>query len=129
MPMSRVASKILLVALALPAADLLSAAAPPQDRVVLKSGRELVGRFGGERDHKVYFVDEEVGAAVVPRLHVRTIVPGDAEPGLFAPVVLEASGEEPPKSFVRFDAPAGGKPGALMTGIARLFDEKTRTTV
>jgi hypothetical protein len=129
MKMNRMTTKLRVISFAVFATGLLGAAAPPQDRVVLKSGRELVGRFGGERDHKVYFVDDEVGAVVVPRLHVRTIVAGDAEPGLFAPVVLEASSEEPPNNFVRFEAPAGAKPGALMTGIARLFDEKTRTTV
>jgi hypothetical protein len=129
MEMRRVASKFLIVSFALLAAGLPGAAALPQDRVVLKSGRELVGRFGGERDHKVYFVDDEVGAVVVPRVNVRTIVPGDAEPGLFAPLVLEPAKEGPPKSFIRFEAPADERPGALLTAIARLFDEKTRTTV
>jgi hypothetical protein len=95
----------------------------------LKSGRELVGKFGGERGHKVYFQDDELGALVVPRLHVRTVVTGDSEPGIFAPLVLEPAAGEPPKSAIRFEAPVGGKPGALLTGIVRLFDEPTRTTV
>lgn len=127
--MRRAASKLLTLPLVLAAVGLVGAAAPPQDRVVLKSGRELVGRFGGERDHKVYFVDDEIGSVVVPRTRVRTIVPADGEPGLFAPIVLEPAAEAPPKSFVRFEAPAGDRPGALETGIARLFDERTRTTV
>ena len=116
------------------ATSLAAASAPPQervvpDRVVLKSGRELVGKLGGERDHKVYFRDDEVGPVVVPRLHVRTVVRGDAEPGLFAPLVLEPAASAPPKNFVRFEAPAGEKPGALLTGVVRLFEERTRTTL
>jgi len=110
-----------------------AAPAPPQasaaDRVVLKSGRELEGRFGGERGHKVYFVDDEIGSLVVPRTHVRTIVRGDAEPDLFAPIVLEASDAAPPKSYIRVEPAEGDLPAALATGVARLFDERSRTTV
>ena len=82
-----------LVLLAAPLLALLAGAATPAqpaaraaDRVVLKSGRELFGKFGSERAHKVYFVDDEIGALVVPRMNVRTIVRGDADPGLFAPI-------------------------------------------
>jgi len=125
-----------LVLLAAPLLALLAGAATPAqpaaraaDRVVLKSGRELFGKFGSERAHKVYFVDDEIGALVVPRMNVRTIVRGDADPGLFAPIVLESAEPARPKSYVRLEAAQGDAPAALSTGVVRLFDEKTRSTV
>ncbi len=111
------------------AATLTSTRAAGGDRVVLKSGRELVGRFEGERDHRLYFLDDEIGRVAVTRRNVRTIVRADLEPGLFAPVVLEADAEPAPRNWVRFEPPRAGRPGRLSTGVGRFFDERTRTTV
>src|SRR5262249_58463125 len=104
-------------ALALPASAPARAparqAARAADRVVLKSGRELFGKFGSERAHKVYFVDDELGALVVPRTNVRTIVRGDAEPDLFAPILLDVPEAAPPKSYIRLLEAKGDAPPAL----------------
>jgi hypothetical protein len=127
-------SRVVALALGIGAALSPAQEAPPQathaqDRVVLKSGRELIGRFGGEHGHRVLFVDDELGPLSVARVHVRTVVPGTGDPGLFAPVVLTAGETPPPETYVRYVAPAGDAPGELDTGVARLFDAKSRTTL
>ncbi len=130
--MNRIAVALVALALAFVAGSAAPArtdARAPADRVVLKSGRELFGKFGSERGHKVYFVDDELGALAVPRVNVRTVVRGDADPDLFAPILLDRPEAAPPKSYIRLEAAKGDAPAALATGVARLFDERTRTTV
>jgi hypothetical protein len=99
------------------------------DRLVLKSGRELVGELVTQRDHKVLFRDEKRGELELLRRDVRTVVRGEETPGLFAPLVLDAAIDEAPATYIRFVAPDGDKAGSLSTGVARFFDERTRTTL
>ncbi len=99
------------------------------DRIVLKSGRELVGQVESEADHQVRFLDEQRGLIVLSRRHIRTIVRGDAPPDAFAPLILDGPDDAAPKSYVRYDAPSADAPGHLLTGVARFFHEPTRTTV
>jgi hypothetical protein len=105
-----------------------SAMAFGADRLVLKSGRELVGRVDGEREHRILFHDDEGGEMTIARVDVRTIVRADDEPGLFAPIVLEPPSETAPATFIRFDPPRD-EPGHLLTGVARFFEERSRTTL
>src|SRR5262249_57370946 len=51
------------------------------------------------------------------------------EPALSAPILLDVPEAAPPKSYIRLLEAKGDAPGALATGVARLFDERTRTTV
>lgn len=99
------------------------------DRVVMKSGRELVGRLVAERDHKVVFVEAKGEQLELPRRAVRTVVRADETPGLFAPLVLDAASDSAPENYVRFVEPNDDQPGSLSTGVARFFDERTRTTL
>ena len=108
---------------------LVASPAPPDDVVVLKSGRELRGTLLSEADHRVEFEDAERGRVVLPRHLVRTVVRGDAPPGLMAPLWLEEPDGEMPRSWVRFDAPTEDGPGALSIGVGRFFHEPTRATL
>lgn len=112
------------------AAPVLFAGAPSgADRVVLKSGRELVGRLLDEADHRVRFVDDARGEVDLPRRLVRTVVRADAHDHLFLPLWLDPPHGEPPAGYVRFRAPRDGEPGALETGISRWFHVGSRTTL
>ncbi len=104
-------------------------AARAEDRVILKSGRELVGTLLDTQAHRVRFQDRERGELELPRHLVRTVVRADGPADLFAPLWLVSTLEQPPKSFTRFTAPTSTAPGALEVGIGRYFHEPTRTTL
>lgn len=122
---------------AAPAALRPAAALRGDDRVVLKSGRELVGELlearvdsrPGAGGHHVRFRDRERGELELPRTLVRSLVVGDAPPDLFRPLWLDEPDGAPPKSWTRFTAPRGDAPGALEIGIGRFFHAPTRTTL
>jgi hypothetical protein len=99
------------------------------DRLILKSGRELVGRLVADADHRIEFVDVQRGPLVLPRHLVRTFVRDGEAPGLFAPLWLDGKSDDAPREWVRHQPPAGGAPGSLATGIGRFFHEPTRTTL
>ena len=107
----------------------LLAAGGDGDRVVLKDGRERVGRFVASQAHRVWFEDAVAGGLAIPRTDVRTIVRADEEPGLFAPLVLESASAPPPADYIRYSAPTAAGPGHLSTGVARFFHAPTRTTL
>lgn len=102
---------------------------PAADRVVLKSGRELVGKLIADADHVVVFADETRGELRLPRHLLRTVVRGDAPQDAFAPLWLDPPAGELPRSWTRHEPPRAGRPGALSTGIGRFFHEPSRTTL
>ncbi|MBM4016403.1 MAG: hypothetical protein FJ293_15750 [Planctomycetes bacterium] len=99
------------------------------DRVVLKSGRELVGTLISDGGHQVEFDDAQRGRLVLPRHLVRTVVRADQPAGLFAPLWLDEPSGAAPRQWVRHVPPRAGAPGSLATGIGRFFHEPTRTTL
>jgi hypothetical protein len=100
-----------------------------EDRIVLKDGRELVGRLEGREEQRLLFVDSTGARHELERTKVRAVLRADEEPGLFAPIVLDEATAVAPTSYVRYVAPESGKPGHLQTAVARFFHEETRTTL
>ncbi len=123
---ARVAAAVLLAVAAVVAA---SPGVAGSDRVVLKSGRELVGSLVADAGHQVEFDDAQRGRLMLPRHLVRTVVRADQPAGLFAPLWLDGPAGSPPRQWVRHVQPRAGAPGSLATGIGRFFHEPTRTTL
>ncbi|MBI5853498.1 MAG: hypothetical protein HZB39_21010 [Planctomycetes bacterium] len=98
------------------------------DKVVLKSGRVLVGQVVSDGSSFVALNDRELGAIDVPRTAVRAVLAGGRSPDPFAPEPQEDPGEAP-ETYVRWVPSRDGDDGGLETATSRWFDPATETAI
>ncbi|MCC6781412.1 MAG: hypothetical protein IT457_01115 [Planctomycetes bacterium] len=104
------------------------ATAQTQDRVVLKSGRVLLGSVERDGPFHVSLRERELGAIDVPRTAVRAVLRGELSADPFAPEAPAEPGDAP-ETYIRWLPARADEDGGLETATSRWFDPASESTV